>query len=354
MNELCASGFDLGVARDFCLAGGWRGRLGGWLALLVLALAFGSTAQAGPGLALTWDASPDPGVAHYKIYYGTGSYNYTQTLTVGNVTGATIDGLTEGATYYFAVTAISEWGEESDFSNEAVYVVPRSSPAELQVTPLADGGTRLTGAGEAGRTYQIQASTDSVTWTTFATRSADAGGVFEAYDYSPAAFSVRIYRLQDLGYAALPAAQVQLNVAANKVAHLSATGLAGHAYEIQASSDLSTWTSIGSQTADDKGGFVFDDAAAPNFPTRFYRLKHLGYVVSAAAQLRISTSLDRVVSLNGTGQVGHTYQILASTDLATWAAIGSETADGGGAFGFTDLDAANHPARFYRTLDSQP
>ena len=26
----------------------------------------------------------------------------------------------------------------------------------------------------------------------------------------------------------------------------------------------------------------------------------------------------------------------------------------GGGFGFTDFDAPNHPARFYRTLDSQP
>lgn len=341
------------MARGFCGAGFPLRRLAGWLGLL-LALVLTAAAQAGSGVNLTWDASPEPGVVHYKIYYGTGSYNYTQTLMVGTVTSATIEGLTEGVTYYFAVTALSEFGEESDFSNEAVYVVPRSGPAELQVTPLADGGTRLTGLGESGRTYQIQASTDYVTWTTLATRSADAAGAFELLDYSPATFPVRVYRLQDLGFAALPAAQLQLNVAANKVAHLTATGQAGNTYEIQASGNLTAWTTIGSRTADDKGGFVFSDAAAPNFPSRFYRLKNLGYVVSAAAQLRISTGSNRVATLNGTGQTGHTYQILASTDLATWVSIGSETADGSGAFGFTDFDAPNHPTRFYRTLDSQP
>jgi len=325
-----------------------RVRFFGWLVMLVLALAFGSAAQAGPGVNLSWDASPDPGVAHYKIYFGTGSYNYTRTVTVGNVTSASIEGLTEGTTYYFAVTAISEWGEESDFSNEAIYVLPKN--VTLQVTPLGDGGTQLTGAGEAGHTYQIQATSDYAVWTTLAVRSADASGAFEYIYYNPAAFPVTSYRVQDLG----AAAQLQISVAADKVAHLTATGLAGHAYEIQATTDLATWVAIGSQTADNNGAFVFSDAAAPNFPSRFYRLKDLGSAASVAAQLQISAGPNQVINLNGTGQAGHTYEIQASTDLVTWTMIGNETGDTNGAFAFTDFDAPNYPARFYRTLDFQP
>jgi hypothetical protein len=76
---------------------------------------------------LSWDApttnadgTPLTDLAGYKVYYGTPSRNYSQNIDVGNVTTYTVDNLTEGLTYYFAVTAYDTGGNESGFSNEAI------------------------------------------------------------------------------------------------------------------------------------------------------------------------------------------------------------------------------------------
>ena len=65
---------------------------------------------------LIWDASPDANVAGYKIYYGAASGAYTNSVSLGNVTTTTLNGLSNGATYFFVATALSSTGIESDFS----------------------------------------------------------------------------------------------------------------------------------------------------------------------------------------------------------------------------------------------
>jgi hypothetical protein len=73
---------------------------------------------------LGWDASPDASAVGYNIYYGTASHSYTSKITLGNVTSATVSGLTAGTTYFFAATTYNSTNQESDFSNEASYAVP--------------------------------------------------------------------------------------------------------------------------------------------------------------------------------------------------------------------------------------
>ncbi len=68
---------------------------------------------------LTWDA-PATNVNKidgYKVYYGTSSRIYTQSIDVGNVTTYTIENLPSG-TWYFAVTAYDISGNESIYSVE--------------------------------------------------------------------------------------------------------------------------------------------------------------------------------------------------------------------------------------------
>jgi hypothetical protein len=71
---------------------------------------------------LAWDpTTPSTGVAAYFIYYGVGTRNYTNRLDVGPATTCVISNLAAKTTYYFATTAYSSSGLESDFSNEATW-----------------------------------------------------------------------------------------------------------------------------------------------------------------------------------------------------------------------------------------
>ncbi len=54
----------------------------------------------------------------FKIYYGTTSGNYTNSINAGDVTSYTFNNLTSGTTYYFAVTAYDTAGLESTYSNQ--------------------------------------------------------------------------------------------------------------------------------------------------------------------------------------------------------------------------------------------
>lgn len=75
---------------------------------------------------LQWDASPDPRVIAYRVYWGTAPRTYSQALGAGVlVTGTshTVPALASGATYYFAVTAVGD-GQESGYSNEASKAFP--------------------------------------------------------------------------------------------------------------------------------------------------------------------------------------------------------------------------------------
>jgi Fibronectin type III domain len=67
---------------------------------------------------LTWQPSTDPAVAGYKIYYGVASHTYTQVVTVGNVTKATIPNLAGGVVYYFVIDAYYSSGKVVPYSSE--------------------------------------------------------------------------------------------------------------------------------------------------------------------------------------------------------------------------------------------
>ena len=136
---------------------------------------------------------------------------------------------------------------------------------------------------------------------------------------------------------------------------LTGTGRVGHIYEIQATTDFAVWTVIGTQMVEANGFFAFIDFNALNYPARFYRTRDLGATVPAVvAKLQISRAASGVFSLTGSGQAGHTYGIQATTDFTAWITIGTQTAGASGSFTFSDNDAPNYPARFYRARDAQP
>jgi len=100
--------------------------------LATLALLFtGFISQSNTSLAgsanLAWDASPDPTVVGYKVYFGAASGDYTNSANVGNVTNATFTGLVNGTTYYFAAASIDGNGFEGDLSNETSSTIPNQA-----------------------------------------------------------------------------------------------------------------------------------------------------------------------------------------------------------------------------------
>ena len=75
---------------------------------------------------LAWDASSDPAVSGYKLYWGTASGTYGTPLDAGKAVTFTVPNLTAGIKY-FAVTAYDRLGNESGYSNEVFYNVPVAS-----------------------------------------------------------------------------------------------------------------------------------------------------------------------------------------------------------------------------------
>ena len=70
---------------------------------------------------LAWDPSPSPEAVGYFVYTGLSERVYFRKDDANNATTHTINSLTNAVTYHFAATAYDEAGEESDYSNEAVY-----------------------------------------------------------------------------------------------------------------------------------------------------------------------------------------------------------------------------------------
>jgi len=88
----------------------------------------GSSAMTG-SVTLAWDApvtntdgSELNDLAGYKVYYGTSSTNYTQSVDIGNFTDTVINDLPSG-TWCFAITAYNSLGNESTYSNELCKVI---------------------------------------------------------------------------------------------------------------------------------------------------------------------------------------------------------------------------------------
>ena len=65
-----------------------------------------------------WQASPSPEVVGYKIYWGTGSYNYQNVRDVRNALTTSLT-LSKTTQYYVAVSAYS-MSTNSSFSNEMI------------------------------------------------------------------------------------------------------------------------------------------------------------------------------------------------------------------------------------------
>lgn len=122
-----------------------------WFSLAILVailILISAVAHAAP-VKLRWDANPEPDIAGYTLYWGTESGAYPNSIGVQN-TRFSVEDLTPGTTYFFAVQATNTAGQTSEMSDEISYTVPAPPPAKptgLQVV-------------------EIQTSADLETWET--------------------------------------------------------------------------------------------------------------------------------------------------------------------------------------------
>ena len=81
---------------------------------------------------LSWQRNQEPDIAGYKIYYGTKSHSYTDSITINDsanspkIISYTVKTLSSGKTYYFAVKAFDLAHQFSPYSDEVSVHIPGS------------------------------------------------------------------------------------------------------------------------------------------------------------------------------------------------------------------------------------
>ncbi|MDB6057921.1 MAG: fibronectin type domain protein, partial [Verrucomicrobiales bacterium] len=84
--------------------------------LLLMSCIMSFAALAGQTINLAWDATSDPTVVGYYIYYGPSPGFYTDRFDAGTNLSFTTPVLPDGV-YYFSATSRTAQGVESDFAN---------------------------------------------------------------------------------------------------------------------------------------------------------------------------------------------------------------------------------------------
>lgn len=122
-----------------------------FLGAFLILISLGAQAQNTASVSLAWNPDATPGLVGYNLYQGAASGSYTNMITVGLQTNATVSGLAFGVKYYFAVTAVTSVGLESPYSNEINYTPatnppPTNPPPALVLSAPANGATYTTPA----------------------------------------------------------------------------------------------------------------------------------------------------------------------------------------------------------------
>jgi len=135
------------------------------LFLLMLLTLLAPAAHATQSVTLAWDPNSEPNLAGYRLYYGAAPRVYFSVIEVpvSPTPQATVTGLEPGVTYYFAVTAFTDDGLESKYSDEVSYLVPGVVRPPTLVYSVEKGMI----AWEATNSFfdWLETSTDLVTWT---------------------------------------------------------------------------------------------------------------------------------------------------------------------------------------------
>ena len=148
---------------------------------------------------VAWDATTDPSVTAYKVYWGANTRFYTNFVTVAAPnTQVTISNLVRGTMYYIAATSVATNGLESEFSNEVTYRPPLPPTAPVIRLSISGSGKRITGIGEPWGTYQVERKVKMADeWSEVGTTEADGEGKILHVDIMPPPVSA-LYRVKQM------------------------------------------------------------------------------------------------------------------------------------------------------------
>ena len=317
------------------------------------------SAVADQSVTLGWEQSSDPATVGYNIYYGVDSHDYTNMITVGNVTNATFFGLVGGVTYYFAATTYDAQNEESGFSSESVYVVPLNPVPAASLAKVVFSGQNVTfsaaGQGTGPLQYQwkfnsmpIDSGTNAVLALTNLTAT-QAGTYYVTVtdgsgEAQMLAASLTVYTTA--------AANLTQGAYVNGQYSFYVSGVTNSQYVVQSSTNLVNWVSMQTNLAP----FLYSDPTAGFFKQRYYRafsvinesnsIQSAMTVNSGLAVLNHASYINGQYSFSVTDSSNSQYIIQASPNLVDWVSVETNTAP----FVFVDANAAQSRQQFYRAL----
>lgn len=263
-----------------------------WLiALLVLV----SPAFALQSVTLAWDPSPEPGIAAYRLKYGTSSGSYTQTIEVGGATSATIPNLSEGNTYFFVVTAVDSSSGESVPSNEVSFSIQAPNlPPTVTMTSPANGGSAIapaiiTLAATASDSDGTVVRVEFYSGATKVGEDSTSPYSYESTLGSPGTYSFTARAFDNQGASAQSAAVsftanepppvevrnpeiASVTFSPTSGVSLSVSGTAGRSQSVYFSNDMKVWTLLTTATPNSSGTATVTDSAAASLNQRFYRI----------------------------------------------------------------------------------
>jgi hypothetical protein len=138
-----------------------------WFHGLVLIAGLLGIPRTAPGVSLAWNPNTAPGIAGYRLYYGSASGSYSSKIDVGNATATAVPGLTSGKTYFFAATAYNSAGLESGYSGEVSYTVPATNGLPSIVLSSPSNGATYTAPASLSLVATVTANGHSITKVQF-------------------------------------------------------------------------------------------------------------------------------------------------------------------------------------------
>ncbi len=239
-------------------------------------------APAAGTVAMGWNPSPDPRATGYYLCWGLSAATCTNALDVGNATNATVAGLVQGVTYYFAVTAYDAVGDSSPPSNEISYSPPPPPAPTLNLRPSGGGsaaakGLSLSFGGNPGLVYYVLATQDFQNWSPVCITNCTSAGLVSLVLTDAQVYSRRFYRLAQRNALSLPPAPkltLQPLAAQGFAGGMAITfpGSSGMVYYLQATEDLQNWSTLSATNCTAAGPISFQVAGVAAGSKQFYRL----------------------------------------------------------------------------------